>query len=141
MPGSADGFDDPSLDAQAEQDPGFLDEDFFATLAPSAPDSRIDAFQAECGEMGMEVNGLFPSLGADTVRIVAYGVEAAGSTDPVAVREAIRSAESIPVMSVEEISFKGTGSYALREIPVVGFEDGTRTLLQRDFPENVPDWQ
>ncbi|MBN9890344.1 ABC transporter substrate-binding protein [Pelagibaca abyssi] len=137
----SDGFDDPSLDALAEEDPSLLDKVFFATLAPSVPGSRIDEFQTACADMGMEVNGLFPSLGADTIRIVAYGVEAAGSTDPVAVREAIRAADSIPVMSVEAVSFKDTGSYALREIPVIGFEDGTRALLQQDTPENVPDWQ
>ena len=137
----SDGFDDPSLDALAEEDPSLLDKVFFGTLAPAVPGSRIAEFQDQCAEMGMEVNGLFPSLGADTIRIIEYGVQTAGSTDPVAVREAIRSAESIPVMSVEEITFKDTGSYALREIPVIGFENGERVVLSQEIPENVPDWQ
>ena len=137
----SDGFDDPSLDALAEEDPSLLDKVFFGTLAPAVPGSRIAEFQDQCAEMGMEVNGLFPSLGADTIRIIEYGVQTAGSTDPVAVREAIRSAESIPVMSVEEITFKETGSYALREIPVIGFENGERVVLSQEIPENVPDWQ
>ncbi|WP_428926857.1 ABC transporter substrate-binding protein [Marinibacterium sp. SX1] len=137
----SDGFDDPSLDALAEEDPTALDKVFFGTLAPAVPGSRIDAFQKECAEMGMDVNGLFPSLGADTIKMIAYGVEAAGSTDPVAVREAIRSADSIPVMSVEAISFQDTNSYALREIPVIGFENGARVVLQQDIPDNVPGWQ
>ena len=136
----SDGFDDPSLDALAEEDPALLDRVFFGTLAPSHADSKIAAFQAACAEIGSPVNGLFPALGADTVQIVAYGVEAAGSTDPVAVRDAIRAAESIPVMSVDSISFADTTSYALREIPVIGFENGERVLLSLEVPDNVPEW-
>lgn len=136
----SDGFDDPSLDALAENDPTVLDKVFFGTLAPAIPGSRIDAFQKQCAEIGMEVNGLFPSLGADMIKTVAYGVEASGSTDPFAIREAIRTADSIPVMSVESISYKTTGSFALREIPVVGFKDGERVLLSQSVPTNVPSW-
>jgi branched-chain amino acid transport system substrate-binding protein len=136
----SDGFDDPSLDALAEEDPALLDRVFFGTLAPSQGGSKIDEFQQACAEINMPVNGLFPALGADTVQIVAYGVEAAGSTDPAAVRDAIRAADSIPVMSVDSISFRDTTSYALREIPVIGFENGERVLLSLEVPGNVPSW-
>ena len=136
----SDGFDDPSLDALAEEDPALLDRVFFGTLAPSQSDSAVQAFMDQCAEIGSPVNGLFPALGADTVRIIAYGVETAGSTDPTAVREAIRAAESIPVMSVDSVSFADTTSYAVREIPVIGFENGERVLLSLEVPENVPEW-
>ena len=136
----SDGFDDPSLDALAENDPSLLDKVFFGSLAPAIPGSRIDEFQKQCAEMGMDVNGLFPSLGADVIMTVAYGVEASDSIDPFAIREAIRSADSIPVMSVESISYKTTGSFALRQIPVIGFKDGERVLLSLDVPTNVPSW-
>lgn len=136
----SDGFDDPSLDALAEESPGVLDKVFFGTLAPAVPDSRIDAFQKQCAEVGVEVSGLFPSLGGDMIKIIAYGIEAAGSDDPAAIREAIRAADSIPVMSVESVSFKDTKSYALREIPVIGFKDGQRVILTHDIPANVPSW-
>lgn len=136
----SDGFDDPSLDALADEDPALLDKVFFGTLAPAVPGSKIDEFQKACAEIGVEVNGLFPSLGGDMVKIVAYGIEAAGSTDPVAIREAIRAADSIPVMSVDSISFKDTGSYALREIPVIGFKDGERVILSQSIPADVPSW-
>ena len=136
----SDGFDDPSLDALAKDDPTLLNKVFFGSLAPAIPGSRIDQFQKECAAMGMEVNGLFPSLGADVIKTIAYGVEASGSTDPFAIREAIRSADSIPVMSVESISYRTTGSFALRQIPVIGFKDGKRVLLSLDVPTNVPSW-
>ena len=135
-----DGFDDPSLDALAGDDPTVLDKVFFGTLAPAVPGSRIDEFQKQCAEIDMEVSGLFPSLGADMIKIVAYGVKASGSIDPVAIREAIRSAKEIPVMSVESITFDGTNSYALREIPVIGFKDGKRVVLSQEIPANVPSW-
>tara|TARA_R110002126_G_scaffold51760_1_gene141337 strand:- start:6403 stop:7575 length:1173 start_codon:yes stop_codon:yes gene_type:complete len=136
----SDGFDDPSLDALAGDDPTVLDKVFFGTLAPAVPGSRIDEFQKQCAEIDMEVSGLFPSLGADMIKIVAYGVKASGSIDPVAIREAIRSAKEIPVMSVESITFDGTNSYALREIPVIGFKDGKRVVLSQEIPANVPSW-
>ena len=136
----SDGFDDPSLDALGEENPDVLSKVFFGTLAPATPGSRIDEFQKACADIGIKVNGLFPSLGADTIKIIAYGIEASGSTDPVAIREAIRAADSIPVMSVESISFKDTKSYALREIPVIGFKDGKRVVLAQDIPANVPSW-
>lgn len=136
----SDGFDDPSLDALAADDPTLLDRVFFGTLAPAVPGSRIDDFQKQCAEIGMPVNGLFPALGGDMIRIMAYGIEQAGADDPAAIREAIRAAESIPVMSVESISFRETKSYALREIPVIGFKDGQRMVVAQEVPANVPNW-
>ena len=137
----SDGFDDPSLDALAKEDPAILDRVFFGTLAPAVPNSRIAKFQEDCAAIGVPVNGLFPSLGGDMIKILAYGIKVAGSDDPAAIREAIRSADSIPVMSVEEISFKDTKSYALRAIPVIGFKNGERVVLSQEVPDNVPSWQ
>jgi branched-chain amino acid transport system substrate-binding protein len=136
----SDGFDDPSLDALAADDPTLLDRVFFGTLAPAVPGSRIDEFQKQCAEIGIPVNGLFPALGGDMIRIMAYGIEQAGPDDPAAIREAIRAADSIPVMSVEAISFRETRSYALREIPVIGFREGQRVVVAQEVPANVPNW-
>lgn len=136
----SDGFDDPSLDALAADDPTILDKVFFGTLAPALEGSRIDTFEKQCADIGIEVNGLFPSLGADVIKTIAYGVEASGSTDPFKIHDAIVTADSIPVMSVESISYKDTGSYAQRQIPVIGFKDGKRVLLSLDIPTDVPAW-
>lgn len=136
----SDGFDDPSLDALASEDASILDKVFFGTLAPAVKDSRIDSFQKECAALDVEVEGLFSSLGGDMVKIIEHGIRTAGSTDPSAIRDAIRNADSIPVMSVESISFKETASYALRDIPVIGFKDGQRVVLTEEVPANVPSW-
>ncbi|MDP2121668.1 MAG: ABC transporter substrate-binding protein [Hoeflea sp.] len=137
----SDGFDDPSLDALATDDPTILDKVFFGTLAPAVPGSRIEAFQKECADIGIPVSGLFPSLGADMIKIMAYGIEKAGADDPAAIREAIRSADSIPVMSVESISFKENNSFALRAIPVVGFKNGERIVVSQEIPANAPSFK
>ena len=79
---------------------------FFATLAPSQADSAVVKFMADCKELGIEVPGLFPATGADTVKAVAWAIKQSGSMDPATIADTIRSAESIPVMSVDRISFK-----------------------------------
>ena len=138
----SDGLDDPSLDAIAEADASILDKVAFATLAPSTADSAMAAFIEECDSMDIPVQGLFPALGSDIVMAVAYGVEQAGSIDPVAVREAMRAADSIPAKTVDSVSFAEHGSYAQRTIPVIGFKEGERVLLSNEIPDGVPkDWK
>ncbi len=137
----SDGFDDPSLDAVAADDPSILDKVFFATLAPSHDESAVVKFMADCKEMGHDVPGLFPATGADTVKAVAWAVETSGSSDPAVIAETIRTADSIPVLTVDNISFKDTKTYAQRTIPVIGYKDGKRVLISNEIPENTPqDW-
>ena len=134
----SDGFDDPSLDAIGTDDPSILDKVFFATLAASHADGPVVKFMNECKELGIDVPGLFPATGADTVMAVAYGVEKSGSTDPTAIADAIRNADSLPVMTVESISFKETRTYAQRTIPVIGYKNGKRVLISNVVPSNTP---
>ena len=137
----SDGLDDPSLDAIGEADGSILDKVAFATLAPSHADSAMAAFIAECEAMDIPVKGLFPALGSDIVMAIAHGVEQAGSIDPVAVREAMRAADSIDAKTVDSVSFQEHGSYAQRSVPVIGFKDGKRVLLSNEIPTGVPtDW-
>lgn len=137
----SDGFDDPSLDAIGSDDPSILDKVFFATLAPSHADSAVVKFMSDCESLGIEVPGLFPATGADTVKAVAWAVEQSGSTEPATIAETIRNADSIPVLTVDSISFKETKTYAQRTIPVIGYEDGKRVLISNEVPANVPtDW-
>ncbi|MFL4468491.1 ABC transporter substrate-binding protein [Tateyamaria armeniaca] len=137
----SDGFDDPSLDAIGTDDPAILDKVFFATLAPSQADSAVVNFMSECKELGVDVPGLFPATGADTVKAVAWAVEQSGSTDPATIAKTIREADSIPVLTVDSISFKDTKTYAQRTIPVIGYKDGKRVLVSNVVPDNVPsDW-
>ena len=134
----SDGFDDPSLDAIGSDDPSILDKVFFATLAASHADGPVVKFMNDCKELGIDVPGLFPATGADTVMAVAFGVEKSGSTDPTAIADAIRNADSLPVMTVDSISFKETRTYAQRTIPVIGYKNGKRVLISNVVPANTP---
>ena len=137
----SDGLDDPSLDSVADSDKSILDKVAFGTLAPSQPGSAMQEFQAECKALGMPVDGMFPALGADVIMALAYAVEKTGGTDPVAIREALRSADSIPVRTVESVSFKNNKSHAERTVPVIGFKNGVRVLLSNAIPTFVPNWK
>ena len=137
----SDGFDDPSLDAIGEDDSSILDKVFFATLAPSHAESAVVKFMEDCQGMGIDVPGLFPTLGADTVKAVAWAVEQSGSLDPATIADTIRNADSVPVLTVDAISFKETRTYAQRTIPVIGFKEGKRVLISNEIPAGVPtDW-
>jgi branched-chain amino acid transport system substrate-binding protein len=137
----SDGFDDPSLDAIGSEDASILDKVFFGTLAPSHDESAVVKFMADCKAMGIDVPGLFPATGADTVMAVAWAVEKSGSTDPSTIADTIRNADSIPVLTVDSISFKETRTYAQRTIPVIGYKNGKRVLISNEIPENTPtDW-
>jgi len=137
----SDGFDDPSLDAIGSEDASILDKVFFGTLAPSHAESAVVKFMADCKAMGIDVPGLFPATGADTVMAVAWAVEQSGSTDPSTIADTIRNADSIPVLTVDSISFKETRTFAQRTIPVIGFKNGKRVLISNEIPKNTPtDW-
>ena len=137
----SDGFDDPSLDAIGSEDASILDKVFFGTLAPSHAESAVVKFMADCQAMGIDVPGLFPATGADTVMAVAWAVEQSGSTDPSTIADTIRNADSIPVLTVDSISFKETRAFAQRTIPVIGYKNGKRVLISNEIPKNTPtDW-
>ena len=129
----SDGLDDPSLDAIGSDDPSILEKAAFGTPAPSQAGSAMEKFIKDCDSMGYPVDGMFHALGADVKMEIAYAVEATGGTDPVAIREALRSADSV--------SFKETSTHSLRAIPVIDFKDGVRVLLSYSIPECVPDWR
>lgn len=137
----SDGFDDPSLDAIGSEDASILDKVFFGTLAPSHAESAVVKFMADCQAIGIDVPGLFPATGADTVMAVAWAVEKSGSTDPSTIADTIRNADSIPVLTVDSISFKETRTFAQRTIPVIGYKNGKRVLISNEIPNNTPtDW-
>jgi branched-chain amino acid transport system substrate-binding protein len=137
----SDGFDDPSLDAIGSEDASILDKVFFGTLAPSHTESAVVKFMEDCKAMGIDVPGLFPATGADTVMAVAWAVEQSGSTDPSTIADTIRNADSIPVLTVDSISFKETRTFAQRTIPVIGYKNGKRVLISNEIPKNTPtDW-
>lgn len=136
----SDGFDDPSLEGSVG-DTGALDKVIFATHGPTGLDSEIDTFLAECKAAGFAVQGIFDALGADMVLETHAAAVKAGSTDPVAIREALRAEGGNPGITAPVISYAENGGFPVKTVPVIGFKDGKRVLVSDGTPSFVPQWR
>ena len=101
----------------------------------------IDAFLAECKAAGFNVQGIFDALGADMVMEVHAAAVKAGSTDPTAIRTALRSAGGNPGITAPIISYAENGGFPVKTVPVIGFKDGKRMLISDTVPSFVPEWR
>ncbi|MBL8582081.1 MAG: ABC transporter substrate-binding protein [Rhizobiaceae bacterium] len=136
----SDGFDDPSLEGSVA-DAAALDKVMFATHGQTGMGSTIDAFLAECKEAGFKVQGIFDALGADMVMEVHAAAMKAGSTDPTAIREALRAEGGNPGITAPIISYAENGGYPVKTVPVIGFKDGKRVLISDKVPSFIPEWR
>lgn len=132
-----DGFDDPSLEPTVGK-AADLDKVLFATHGVLGDGGAIDQFLAECKAAGFAVNGIFDALGADMVMVVAEAAKKAGTTDPVELREAIRAEGGYPGLTAETLSFFEKKGYPVKTVPVIGFVEGQRVLVQDSMPGFVP---
>ncbi|WP_151719686.1 ABC transporter substrate-binding protein [Gemmobacter serpentinus] len=136
----SDGFDDPSLEGTVA-DPSALDKVIFATHGPTGTGSSIDTFLADCKARGFKVQGIFDALGADMVLETHAAAVRAGSVDPVAIRAALRAEGGNPGVTAEVISYAENGGSPVKTVPVIGFKDGKRVVLQDSIPAFVPNWR
>lgn len=136
----SDGFDDPSLEG-AVSDPAMLEKVMFATHGPTGVTSEIDTFLDECRKSGFKVQGIFDALGADMVRETHAAAVAAGSTDPKAIRVALRAEGGNPAVTAPIVSFAEFGGYPVKTVPVIGFKDGNRIVISNGTPSFVPTWK
>lgn len=132
-----DGFDDPSLEPTVGKTQD-LDKVLFATHGVLGDGGPIDQFLAECKAAGFAVNGIFDALGADMVMVVAEAAKQAGTTDPTALRQAIRAEGGYPGLTADTLSFFEKKSYPVKGVPVIGFVEGKRVLVQDSMPAFVP---
>lgn len=136
----SDGFDDPSLEGSVGEAEA-LDKVIFATHGPTGIDSEIDRFLADCKKAGFTVQGIFDALGADMVLETHAAAVKAGSTDPVAIREALRAEGGNPGITAPVISYAENGGFPVKTVPVIGFKDGKRVLVSDGTPSFVPEWR
>src|SRR5690606_35519640 len=104
-------------------------------------DSEIDTFLAECKTAGFAVQGIFDALGADMVLETHAAAVKAGSTDPVAIREALRAEGGNPGITASVISYAENGGFPVKTVPVIGFKAGKRVLVSDGTPSFVPQWR
>jgi branched-chain amino acid transport system substrate-binding protein len=136
----SDGFDDPSLEGTVV-DSGTLERVMFATHGPTGTGGPIDEFLADCKARGFAVQGIFDALGADMVLEAHSAAVRAGSVDPAAIRKALRAEGGNPGVTAKVISYAENGSAPVKTVPVIGFQDGKRILIQDTIPDFVPEWK
>ena len=135
----SDGFDDPSLEGTVA-DPAALDRVMFATHGMTGMDSDIDAFLADCRTAGFAVSGIFDALGADMVQVIHSAAMIADSTEPQALRAAIRVAGGHAGVTAPNISYAENPGFPIKSGPVIGFRNGERVLIGDAAPDFVPAW-
>lgn len=79
----------------------------------------------------------FTALGYDTVNLVAAAIEKAGSTDVLAVREALSGLQNFQGIT-GEISFNPGNPIPVKTVALVKADSGSEKLVQEILPTNVP---
>ncbi len=123
-----DAFDDKSLEGTVGN-PASLEKVMFATHGATGMDSPIDKFLAQCKADGYKVNGIFDALGADMLRVLVDGAK---------ILAAIQARDTFDLVTGGKISFKKRLTWPERNVPVIGFADGKRVLVQNIFPDFIP---
>jgi hypothetical protein len=101
--------------------------------------NALDQFQSECIGRGYEINGAFFGLGGDVVKILAKGVELAGTTDSRAVLDALKSAGPLEAITAPTIDFSNNRwHYPSKEVAVIGFKNGEPILQAAIVPKYSP---
>lgn len=132
-----DAFDDKSLEGTVG-DAAALEKVLFATHGATGIEGPIDQFLAQCKADGYKVNGIFDALGADMVQVSWEAARKAGTTEPKALREALRAPGGYPGTTAPTISFAEKRGYPVKAVPVMGFTAGKRVLVTDTPPTFVP---
>ncbi|MBN9269293.1 MAG: hypothetical protein J0J15_03415, partial [Mesorhizobium sp.] len=78
-------------------------------------------------------------LGADMLRVLVDGAKDAGTTtDGAKILAAIPARDTFDLVTGGKISFKKRLTWPERNVPVIGFADGKRVLVQNIFPDFSP---
>lgn len=136
---AAEGMDTPaSFGLPSEVIEGVV----YTTAAFATPGGPLEAFATKYEEAyGEEPGSAFPAIGYDVSQIIAAAVTAAGSTDPVAVRDAILDLEGVEG-GTGTITYRGReDGMPLKQAALVQVVDGAPTLIDEVTldPSVIPD--
>ena len=127
----SDGIDSPTTFSLGDAAEGVV----FTTAGHATPGSELEKFNALYKEKtGNESETVFNAIGYDLVKVIAAAVEAAGSTDPVALRDAIANLENVQG-ATSLITYRGTQGMPVREVSLVRVKDGKRELVGQPSPD------
>ncbi len=126
----SDGIDSPttfSLGAAAE---GLV----FSTAGHAVSGSPLEAFNMKFKETyGRDADTIFAAIGYDLMKVIEAGVKAAGSTDSVAIRDAVANLENVQGVT-SAITYKGTSGMPVRQVTLIRVKDGDRELVGQPSP-------
>lgn len=126
----SDGIDSPTTFSLGDVGEGVV----FTTAGyptEGSPLAELNAkYEAATGSASQTV---FNAIGYDLIIVVAEAVKAAGSTDPVAIRNALAELENVRG-ATSLITYKGTNGMPVREVTLIRVTDGERELVGQPSP-------
>ena len=127
----SDGIDSPPTFSLGDVGEGVV----FTTAGYATEGSPLAEFNAKYeAATGSPSETVFNAVGYDLVIVVAEAVKAAGgSTDPVAIRDAMAELENVRG-ATSLITYKGTNGMPVREVTLIRVKGGERELIGQPSP-------
>ncbi len=127
----SDGIDSPTTFSLGDTGEGVV----FTTAGHATEGSPLADFNAKYeATTGSASETVFNAVGYDLIIVVAEAVKAAaGSTDPVAIRNAMAELENVRG-ATSLITYKGTNGMPVREVTLIRVKDGERELVAQPSP-------
>lgn len=126
----SDGIDSPTTFSLGSAAEGVV----FSTAGHAVPGSALEAFNMKFKETyGREADTIFAAIGYDLMKVIEAGVLAAGSTDSVAIRDAVANLENVQGVT-SAITYKGTTGMPVRQVTLIRVKDGGRELVGQPSP-------
>lgn len=130
---SGDGFDTELV--ATVPGPELANDVYFSSHTYRADDRQVvtDFVAAYEEEYGRPPENAFAPLGYDAVGLIANAIEAAGSTDPEAIREALAATRDFDAVT-GTISYTRESMVPPKPVAIIGVENGEFTLLETWTP-------
>ncbi|MEI4195320.1 ABC transporter substrate-binding protein [Roseovarius sp. E0-M6] len=127
----SDGIDSPTTFSLGEVAEGLV----FTTAGHPTEGSELEAFNEKYeARYNKPPETVFNAVGYDLIKVLEAAVEAAGSTDPQELRDALANLENVQG-ATSLITYKGTNGMPVREVSLVRVKDGKRELVAQPTPD------
>ena len=127
----SDGIDSPTTFGLGDAAEGVV----FTTAGHATEGSPLAAFNALYEEVtGAESETVFNAVGYDLILVLDAAVQAAGSTEPEALRDAIADLDGVQG-ATSLITYRGTDGMPVRQVTLVRVAGGERELVGQPAPD------